>query len=133
MSWLTSFFVAGPDAASKVLDAGIKGLDALVFTDEEKATYIKSLGDQWLKLQEMLGEETSIRGVTRRILALLVLVPYVGLNLLAAGVYLWRADYASFLFNVANGQFGWMALGVMAFYFGPYMIQRMLPGSKKGE
>jgi hypothetical protein len=109
-----------------VLDAGIRGLDALVFTDEEKAEMHKKLGEHWLELQKVLGQETTTQSVTRRVLALLVVVPFVLLVVCAAIAYPFSQPYATFLLDLAQSQFGWLTMGVAAFYFGPFMIQRML-------
>ncbi len=118
------WFTAGSDAARTVLDGAVKGIDALVYTDEEKAAMRQKLGDQWLELQKVLGEETTVRSVTRRILAVLIVVPFVFLILAAAVVYKFDMEYAKFLLALAESQFGWLVLGVAGFYFGPYMMQR---------
>lgn len=122
---LLKWFASGPEAATKVLDAGIKGLDALVFTEEEKSELSKKLGDQWIELQKVLGEETTVRSVTRRMIALLVVAPFVLLVLGAAAAYPFHREYAGFLLELAQSQFGWLTMGVAAFYFGPFMLQRM--------
>lgn len=120
--WLSS----GPKAAEKVLDAGIRGIDALVYTDEEKAVAHQKLMDTWLKLQEQLAGESTVRAVTRRILAFIFAGSFVTLNLAAAVVYFWNDAYAQFLFNVADGQFGIATTLVVGFYFGPHMLQRLV-------
>jgi hypothetical protein len=120
--WLT----AGPKAAEKVLDGAISGIDKLVYTDEEKADARKEFMEHWLKLQATLGEETTVRGVTRRLLALLVVGTYVGLSV--GSVLVWKFDkaYADFIWEVANaGQYGYMTLAVVVFYFGPYVFERL--------
>ena len=124
---LLKWFSSGPEAATKVLDAGIKGIDALVFTDEEKAELQKRMGDQWIEIQKVMLGETSIQAVTRRVLAVLVVGSFTFLVIGAALAYPFAQTYAAFLLDLAQSQFGWMSMGVMAFYFGPYMIQRMLP------
>lgn len=124
---ILKWFSSGPEAAGKVLDAGIKGLDALVFTDEERAELNRKLGAQWLELQKVLGEETTVRSVTRRMLALLVVCPFVALVLGCAAAYPFDKEYAKFLLELAQSQFGWLVMGVAAFYFGPHMIQRLMP------
>ena len=118
------WFVSGSDAAKTVLDGAVKGIDALVYTDEERAEMRKKLGDQWLELQKALGEETTVRSVTRRILAVLIVVPFVLLILLAAAAYKFDPEYSKFLLSLADSQFGLLVLGVAGFYFGPYMLQR---------
>ena len=123
---LPKWFASGPQAAEKVLDAGIKGIDALIFTDEEKAEMQKKLGEQWIEIQKVMLGETSIQAVTRRVLAVMTLGSFTALVLGAAVAYPFAVEYAKFLLDLAESQFGWMALGVMGFYFGPYMVQRML-------
>ena len=127
---LLKWFASGPAAAEKVLDAGIRGLDALVFTEEEKAVMQKQLGEQWIEIQKVMLGETSIQAVTRRVLAIMTLGSFTTLVLGAAAAYPFAKEYAAFLLDLAQSQFGWMALGVMGFYFGPYMVQRMLNKGK---
>jgi len=124
------WFTSGPKAAEKVLDAGIKGLDALVFTDEERAELNKQLGVQWIELQKVLGAESSIRSVTRRVIAFAVVFSFIGLVLGAAAVYPLSPEYAAFLLGVAEGKFGWLVVAVGGFYFGPYMLGRMNGATK---
>ena len=85
------------------------------------------MGDQWIEIQKVMLGETSIQAVTRRVLAVLVVGSFTFLVIGAALAYPFAQTYAAFLLDLAQSQFGWMAMGVMAFYFGPYMIQRMLP------
>lgn len=123
---LTDWLFAGPKAAEKVLDGTIAGIDKLFYTEEEKSDAKAKYLEMWLKLQEMLGEETSIRGMTRRILAVMVVGVYVLLSLFSVAVWKWDQAYADFVWEVANaGQYGWMTLTVVVFYFGPYVIERM--------
>lgn len=129
MSLFSKLFSSGPDAAGKVLDAGIRGLDALVFTDEEKSAAKQKLSDTWLETQKVLQAETSIRSVTRRIIAFAVVFPFVLLILLAAAVYPFQPEYSKFLITLAEGQFGWLVLTVATFYFGP-MVGRIFETKK---
>jgi hypothetical protein len=131
MSFL-DWFTAGPKAAEQVLDAGIRGVDALVFTDEEKATARAKLMDGWIELQKTLGEETTVRGVTRRILAIMFSGVYILLSVGAVAVWKFDKEYADFMWDVANGTYGTISLTVVAFYFGPYFIEKLL-GRKTQE
>lgn len=115
------------NSAGKVLDGAIAGVDKLVYTEEEKADARTALLQHWIKLQETLGEETTVRGVTRRILAVLFCGAYVFLTVLAAAVWPWSEhwrNYANFLWEIANGQYGWITMTVVVFYFGPYVVER---------
>lgn len=126
------WFSAGSDSATKVLDAGIKGIDALFLTEEERLQLNKQLGEQWVKLQETLGPETTIRAVTRRILSVAVMGSYMLLCLTAAAVYQINPEYTDVLLDIAEGKFGLMTLGVAGFYFGPYMIGQFVGKKKEG-
>jgi hypothetical protein len=119
------WFNAGPDAAGKVLDAGIKGLDAMVFTDEERAELNRKLGENWVELQKVLGSESTTRSVTRRVIAFAVIFPFVGLILAAVVAYKFDPAFSQFIIDVADGKFGWLVVGVGGFYFGPHMLGRM--------
>jgi hypothetical protein len=130
---LFSWFASGPKAAERVLDGAISGIDKLIFTEEEKSEVRTKLADQWLELQKLLGEETTTRSVSRRIIALLFVVPFVLLNVSAAVIYAFNEAYARFMFEVADGQFGVLTLTVAGFYFGPYMLQRLVGSYKNGN
>ena len=125
------WFASGPDAASKVLDAGISGVDKIFFTKEEQSEARQKLLDSWIKLQESLGPETTVRAVARRIIALLFVVPFVLMVVAAAIIHPFNAQYAVFLIDVAQGQFGWIVLTVVGFYFGPYMISKAIGKGKE--
>lgn len=126
MSWFSRLFSSGPEAANKVLDAGIRGLDALVFTDEEKSIARQKLVDTWIETQKALQQETPIRSVTRRIIAFAVIFPFVLLILAAAVAFPFASEYSKFLLELAESQFGWLVVGVATFYFGP-MVGRIIP------
>src|SRR5688500_16654198 len=113
--WLT----AGPKAAEKILDGTISGLDKLVLTEEERHDFMQKAGEQWLELQKLLGEETSVRGVTRRILAVMCVGVYIVLSLLSVAVWKFDKAFADFIWEVVNaGYYGYLALTIVAFYFG---------------
>jgi hypothetical protein len=120
------FLSSGPRAAEKVLDAGISGIDKIVYTEEEKADARQKMLDIWMELQKTLGEETSVRGVTRRILAIMFCSSYILLSLGSVAVWKWDKAYADFMWDVAQGTYGTLTLTVAAFYFGPYFIQKLL-------
>lgn len=129
---LFSWFTGGSKVAEKVLDAGISGIDKMFFTKEEKAEFYAKLGNQWVDMMKVLQGESSIRSITRRVIAFAVIFTYIPLVLAAAGVYLWYPEYSAFLLAIADGKFGWLVITIGSFYFGPYMIQRLLTG-KKGK
>lgn len=128
---ILDWFSSGPKAAEKVLDAGISGLDKLILTDEEKKELSLKAGKQWVDLQKVLGEESTVRSVTRRVLAIMVMSSFTVLVFAAAIAYSFDPEYAKFLVDLADGKFGWLVLAVGGFYFGPHMVGRMF--DKKGD
>jgi hypothetical protein len=125
-NWITG----GSNNATKVLDAGIKGIDMLVLTPEEKLIMHKELGDQWITRQTAIADESSIRSITRRLLA-------VG----TFGVFLFfvLAGGLSILFNnptmakdlgqyIIDTNLGWIVASVTVFYFGPNLIAAVKGG-----
>lgn len=130
---LWDWFTSGPRAAEKVLDGAISGIDKIVFTEEEKADMRAKLGDQWVELQKVLSEESTTRSVTRRILAVLIIVPFVLTCVGSSIAYPFNADYANFLWDVAEGAYGTFALMIGAFYFGPYMIGQVASAFRKPQ
>lgn len=129
MNFFAKLFGSGPDAAEKVLDAGIRGLDALVFTDEEKNVAKQKLSETWLETQKVLQAETSIRSVTRRIIAFVIIFTFTGLILAGAIFFKFDKEYSAFLLSLAEGQFGWLVVTVATFYFGP-MVGRIFETKK---
>lgn len=124
---ILSWFTSGSKAAEKTLDASIRGLDALVFTKEERAELNKKLGDNWLELQKVLANENTVRSITRRVLAFGVFGTEISFVLGSAITYgVGNMDYAKFLLDLANGTFGTLTLVVAGFYFGPHMIGRAI-------
>lgn len=123
---ILNWFSAGSDTATKVLDAGIAGIDALILTEEERLTMQAKLGDHWLETQKALQDESTIRSVTRRVLSWVVMGSYTLLVLAAAVAYGFDADYGKFLLDLADGKFGFLVVMVGGFYFGPHMLGRFL-------
>jgi len=121
-SFLINLFKPGSSATEKVLDGAIAGIDKIFLTNEERLDARQKLVDGWIELQKSLGDESTTRSITRRILAILIIIPYITLVLLSAIFFKIDIEYSKFLLELGNGNFGLMALGVAAFYFGPYML-----------
>lgn len=119
-----SWFMKTP--ATKVLDNVAKGLDALVLTDEERIQYNSKATELWLQAMKDDHESGQIRAITRRVLAFLIAVPFVLLCLASAIVYPFDPEYAKHLLSLAESNFGYLTMGVAAFYFGPSMVGRIM-------
>ena len=79
---------ATPDDASKIVDGAVKGLDALVFTDEERSRADAKLAEWYLKYLSA----TEGQNLARRLIAMVVVFVWSGLlalGLLARFVEVW--------------------------------------------
>lgn len=109
-----------------VIQAGIDGIDAMVYTDEEKSTDKKA----FLSLYEPYK-------LAQRYLALIIGIPYTSLCFLTGLMYLadiWfkrDMDFTGIL-TFLNGDFGSAFLLVLTFYFGGGAIEGVVNRFKKG-
>lgn len=113
------------ESTDKVVETAAKGiyngLDALFFTDEEKAEFRQKQAETVIKFAEIAYDENSIRSVTRRWLAFMVVGPAMLMIVVASILYPFQPEYSDFLFNVFGKLIPW-AGGVLMFYFGPHII-----------
>ena len=119
------FLKGSPQILDKATDGIINGADLLFLTDEEKLQYQQEAAKLWLKIQESIRDENSIRSITRRYIAVLSTICYFLLVFLAVVVYSFNSDWSAFIFGILTSELGWMVLGINAFYFGPHMIGRL--------
>ncbi len=129
MTWLTKILGAA-DVPGKVVDIagdGIKavtsGIDELYYTDEEKAQARDKIFKMWADHQVTALQESSIRSITRRKLAVGIVQIYLFLVLF--GTIVWKIDreWAAYVFSVV-GSMSALMLMVTGFYFGPYLVGR---------
>lgn len=76
MSFL-SFLTGNSKSVDKVIDAGINGMDKLVFTDEEKADYNRALQKLSLKFVELTANESTAQSISRRMICLPVVYSWL--------------------------------------------------------
>ena len=136
MGWWSMLW-AGPkviEDRSKDISSLIKhtasGLDKLFFTDQEKAQVSLQTMQMHFKLVEMTMGETSIRSITRRILAWLIMGGFLFLIFFSAIVYKLSPEWASFVFKCA-GQIYELVLMVGFFYFGYYAVSSIVSKAKE--
>ena len=145
MSWLSALFSNSDKAVSTGLDLASRaadGIDAIFYTDEEKAaTSIERMklklkvADGVRKFVETTQSENSMRSVTRRIIAWVV----IGLNVLLTAYYvivctaavLWtsKAEKMTWLANRildALEYWGAATVAIVTFYFGYYAISNVV-------
>ncbi len=123
-SWLTGLFGGKADTGdilNKAADGLYHGIDKLVYTEEEKAEALQAARKTFLQFAEQAYDQNSIRSVTRRWLAFIVVGPCISFYIASAIIYFWNADVATHLMKMATGLTPW-AGGVLIFYFGPHLI-----------
>ena len=110
------------DIAEKSTSGIVKGIDALIFTDEEKSEAGQKVTDSHIELMKVLTDENTARAITRRLLA----VGFCGIYLLehVVSAVLWKYDvkWAEHIFNSASNLNN-VILAIVVFYFGYYGIK----------
>lgn len=152
MGWFSSFFTKSDKAVEAGLDLvkrGADGIDALWYTDEEKAEAsfermkLKvKMGDAVHKFVEMTQNENSTRSVTRRAIAWAV----VGLNILLTVYYVFVSTLAV-IWTSRTEQLVWLAdrviealkywgtatATIVVFYFGYYAASNVIGKWNEGK
>ena len=124
MNWITSLFSSPKimDTAANVVEMGMKGIDALVFTEEEKAKMSKETFELWLEMQRVIKDESTVRSFTRRILSIMILGVYLTLAIFGAVIYKFDPGWGQIVFDVVK-HLSTLAWGVGAFYFGVHLLR----------
>jgi len=120
-NWAKSILSIGKNSETLITGA-VAGIDALVFTAEEKSRASLEAYQLWLKTQEVLASESSVRSITRRILAIMILGTFLGLLIAAAVAYPISETYAAFLLSLASELSG-LSLAIGCFYFGVHLLR----------
>ena len=102
----------------------------LVFTEEEKAQMSVETMKLWLEMQDRLANESSVRSLTRRYIAVSIVFTFL-LFLIGAGVvFKIYVGWAKYLLGLAE-ELGDLTLLVAFFYFGYYGVSSAIKESKK--
>jgi len=109
-----------------IINSAVKGLDAIVFTDEEKAEANAKLGEWFLKYLQA----THPQNLARRLIAIMVVGVWTWLIVMGALFYPWLPDYSLFMFetikNVVNTPFSI----IIGFYFATHLARAWQSGKK---
>lgn len=120
------------DIAEKATGGIIRGIDALVFTDEEKANLGKQIAETHIKLMEVLTGENTARAITRRILAVMAYSVFFFLILASFAVFRidpgWSKHALSLIELMAT-----IILTITIFYFGYYGITNGIAAYSNGK
>lgn len=124
-------------SAEKVVDTGCgllttaaSGIDMMFYTDEEKAQAKAAVYTQWLKTQEVIREEGSVRSVTRRMIAVAFTTIFLCMCIAGVVLALITKDPSNPCFDMVS-EMGMIEMTIIVFYFGPTMIGRAITSVKK--
>lgn len=136
LSWIT-----GADRAAqtidKVSDGLFHGLDKLKLTEEERLDYGVKAGELWLETQKILANENTARTLTRRYMAVAII--YIWLFMVSTSFLYCVYELVKTgqlvgglaLFTVVGSVMGVAVLTVIAFYYGPAALAKVVEKIKK--
>jgi len=115
----------GLDMVDKGLDSLYAGVDKVFFTAEEKSEAALKITEAAIEMVKSTQGESTVRSVTRRIMAILIMGPFV--LLICSSAVVWRFDpaWAKVILEAA-GMLSNLALAVGIFYFGYYGIKQIV-------
>jgi len=117
---------AGIDLASRGADA----IDAIFYTDEEKAQARQDWWKTFLKLEETLAPQGAIRSVTRRIIANDFCKVYLFLFLADLILYPFNAEWSNHIWELIK-VLTYPISGIIFFFFGTYGVGTYLTKKNK--
>jgi hypothetical protein len=117
-------FLKAPEAMNKAFDAVIKGGDALVYTEEEKAEMRKEMSQIYLKHIETTNKENTATSIARRWLSMVITVPFVFLTMGSAILDLFgMSEIGDHWQELAMEDYSNLVMMVAIFYFGNHMVK----------
>lgn len=125
LSAVGGFITGNTEGSNKFLDAGMKALDAAVYTEEEKATAKADHFDKWSKLQMALLEKDTGTSVNRRRIGwFIVLSVLLNFQICVVMSLLGKNDSVAEIITLSDTfKVGWAFVSVIIFYFGDHMIK----------
>jgi len=106
--------------ADKVLDGAINGLDALVFTEEEKSVASQKVLDWKIEYAKVTANQSP----ARRAIALIVTAIWALLIVTAvASEGFGMTEFAEYCFKVLKENVNYSFLALIGFYFLPHIVK----------
>ena len=118
MKLLSAIFGSSKNTET-IVQGAVKGLDAMVFTQEERAEANAKLGDWFLKYLAA----TQPQNLARRLIAMLVVVLWALLVVLAVLVYKLDANYSQFVFQTLKDNVNTPFSIIIGFYFAAHLAR----------
>ena len=117
--------LGGAKAATKIGTDIVKGAmnaaDALHFSPEEKVNYILEVSKLAITHAQQTVGESSIRSMTRRAIAILFCIPFIGMVTTGAVLYKWDLQWALHFINCARILEN-PVIAIILFFFGSYGV-----------
>lgn len=117
------------DAATGLIGGVVDGIDAVILTEEEKIKFDLKRTELWLKMQEVIANESTVRSVTRRVLAVVSFIVYLTLNVASCIVWPFAPEHSDQIFKVAMN-LNKLVIPITVFYFGYYAISNVIKAKK---
>ncbi len=112
--------------ADKLVNGAVKGLDAIVFTEEERSVANSKLNDWYLKYLQA----TQPQNLARRIIAIAVTAMWALLTLLGTALYFINPEWSEFVFRVLSEVVNMPFMIIIGFYFLKHTVTAY---NKKGK
>lgn len=117
-------FLKAPEAMDKAMDVVMKGGDAIIYTEEEKAEMRKKMAEIQLKHIELTNQENTATSIARRWLSMVITVPFVILTLGSAVLELVGMESVGDHWQeLAMEDYSTLVMMVAMFYFGNHMVK----------
>jgi hypothetical protein len=132
MSWWSNIFgtsTKAVDTVANIANGAVSGIDKLFFTEQEKAEFSAKTMQVWLEVQKVTAGESSIKSITRRLLAVAFIVVYLTLILASCIVWQFNPEYAKHVFQTAQ-TLNTPILTIIIFYFGYYAVSNVIKAKK---
>ena len=114
----------------KVFDTISSGVDKAFYSKEEQSDDAKEAYNAFFEWYKTTLEESTVRSITRRILAVLFAACYLLLVIASAIAYKFDPEYSTFLWDVSTA-IAPIVGGIMLFYFGYYGVKSVVKENNK--
>ncbi len=124
-------WITGAQQIDKAMDIAVKGTDGLIagldmawFTDEERAIAALEITQAAVQMVLATQGESTVRSITRRVLAWMIMTTFLFLLLFGTLIYKWDPEWSAYCLNSAKA-LTFLATPVSIFYFGYYGIKQI--------
>jgi hypothetical protein len=114
----------------EVFNTVASGVDKAFYTKEEQSDDARKVYQDYFEWYKTTLEESTVRSITRRILAILFAACYLLLVIASAIAYKFDPEYSSFLWEVSKA-IAPVVGGIMLFYFGYYGVKNVVKENNK--